>query len=231
MKTDDSKKDDQLDSLKKQMADQELIQMNRSYLESLGAQRKNKTIRWLWALIACLVLMIGVQSYFLFNKNPDNQFSHNQEPGLINPNLFPKLYSQDSLDPFSQFQQMQKRMDRFFDQNLNQLKGDPFSMRSFSFGGPFSQNFDLTEENDRYIVSLDLPGLDKTKLDVTIEEQTLKISGTIEELNETKEEDKFFKSQSSSHIERYMTLPGPVKPESLQIDVKNDKLIVEVQKK
>lgn len=131
---------------------------------------------------------------FLFNKNPDNQFSHNQEPGLINPNLFPKLYSQDSLDPFSQFQQMQNGWTGFWPEP-EPVKRWPVFNEELFFGGPFSQNFDLTEENDRYIVSLDLPGLDKTKLDVTIEEQTLKISGTIEELNETKEEDKFLKAK------------------------------------
>ncbi len=230
MKTDGSIKTSQLDSLKIKEADQELTQMNRNYMENLDAKRKNRTIRWLWRSITCLVLVICVQSYFLFIKDSGTQPQSGQEPELINPNLLPKPFSQDSWDPFSQFQQMQKRIDGFFDQNLNQLNDDPFSMKSFSFGGPFSQNFDLKEEKDQYIVSLDLPGLDKTNLDVTIQEQTLKISGTMEKMNETKNDGRFLKSQSTSHIERYMTLPGPVKPESLDIEFKNNKLTIKVLK-
>ncbi|MFQ5444005.1 MAG: Hsp20/alpha crystallin family protein, partial [Nitrospinales bacterium] len=103
-------------------------------------------------------------------------------------------------------------------------------MKSFAFGGPFSQQFDLKEKDDRYILTLELPGLDETKLNVSVEEQTVKISGTMEQVEENKDKTSVVQSRRSSHFERYLTLPGPVKPESLQIDYDKNRLIIELDK-
>ena len=103
-------------------------------------------------------------------------------------------------------------------------------MKSFSFGGPFAQNSDIETEGGKYVVRIELPGLDQASIDVNVEGQSLKISGNIERKDETKKDQAFVQSYQSQHFERYMTLPGPVKPETLKTEYEGSVLIITLEK-
>ncbi len=121
-------------------------------------------------------------------------------------------------------------MDSFFGNSLSGFDSAFPNMKSFSFGGSFSQNFDLKDQGNKYIITLDLPNLDQTKLDVSVEGQSLKISGNLERKDETRKDDAVSQSYRSQHFERYLTLPGPIKPETLIVDNGNTKLNISIEK-
>lgn len=183
--------------------------------------------KYLLGIVALLLLVVVFQSYLLSQspketKSPMVQFEEQE--------LFPPNASIQDWDPFKDFQRMQKRMDSFFGNSLTGFDSTFPNMKSFSFGGSFSQGFDLKDQGDKYIVTLDLPDLDQTKLDVSVEGQSLKISGDLERKNETKKDRSFSQSYQSQHFERYLTLPGPIKSETLKVDYDDKKLKISIEK-
>lgn len=185
--------------------------------------------KWLIGIIALLVLLVGFQSYLLFNKQVDS----NAKKGIIQfdeKDLFGPDTSMRNWDPFQDFQRMQKRMDQFFADGFPGFNPTLPNLKSFSFGGPISQNLDLEDKAGKYIITLELPGLDHTNVDVSVEGQSLRISGDMERKDESRKDQAFFQSHQSQHFERYLTLPSPVKPETLKVDYENDELKISVDK-
>jgi len=185
------------------------------------------TSNYLLGIVILLLGIVGFQSYLLFEKSDSSNIKRNviefDEKGV-----FPPSTSIQDWDPFDDFQRMQERMDQFFEKGG--FDNTFPSLRSFSFGGPISQNMDLEDKGDKYVVTLELPGLDHSNVDVTVEGQSLKISGNMERKDETKKDHAFFQSHQAQHFERYLTLPGPVKPETLKVDYEDNTLIVAIEK-
>jgi HSP20 family protein len=173
--------------------------------------------------------VVAFQSYLLFKKS--NETNHKEKMTLFeNKDFLPPNASIQDWDPFEDFQRMQKRMDSFFGKGVSGLDNSFPNLKSFSFGGTVSQNLDLKEQGNKYVVTLELPGLDQTKLDVSVEDNSLKISGNIEQKEETKNNQKFSQSYRSQHFERYLTLPGRVKPETLIVDYDKTELKIFLEK-
>lgn len=190
------------------------------------AKNSNK---YLLGIVALLLLVVAFQSYLLSQSSSETK-RPNGGVQFEEKDLFPLDSSIKNWDPFKDFQKMQKRMDSFFGSSLSGVDSSFPNMKSFSFGGSLSQNFDLKEQGDKYIVTLDLPDLDQTKLDVSVEGQSLKISGDLERKNETKNDQTISQSYQSQHFERYLTLPGPIKPETLIVDYDNKVLKISIEK-
>ncbi len=191
-----------------------------------SAKKSNK---YLYGIVVLLLLVIAFQSYLLFKKS--SGANSRGEAALFEEKdfLLPDVSIRD-WDPFEDFQRMQKRMDSLFGKGFSGVDSSLPNLKSFSFGGPVFQSLDLKEQGDKYVVTLDLPGLDQTKLDVSVEDHSLKISGDIEQKDETKNGKEFSQNYRSQHFERYLTLPGPVKPETLIVDYGDAKLNISIEK-
>ncbi len=190
------------------------------------AKNSNK---YLLGIVALLLLVVAFQSYLLSQSSSDTK-SPNGRVQFEEKDLFLPDSSIQNWDPFKDFQKMQKRMDSFFGNSLSGFDSSFPNMKSFSFGGSLSQNFDLKDEGDKYVVTLELPGLDDTNVDVSVEGQSLRISGNMEQKDETKKDQAFFQSHQSQHFERYLTLPGPVKSETLRVDYEDTTLKISIEK-
>ena len=121
-------------------------------------------------------------------------------------------------------------MNQFFEKGFPGFDSSLPNLKSFSFGGPISQNMALEDMGDQYVITMELPGLDHTNVDVSVEGQSLRISGNMDRKEETKKDQAFFQSHQSQHFERYLTLPGAVKPETLRVEYENTKLKISVEK-
>ncbi len=161
--------------------DREMKRMNASYMNDFESRRQFKINQWLWVAIVVLSAIIAVQSYLLWK--PLQKQSKVDSPSLDFKvdDFFKQKDPMGQWNAFDEFQKMQKRMDEFFKESTSSLdRHEPF-MKSFSFGGPFSQQHELEETDDQIIVSLNLPGLNETNVEVTVRDGTLKISGTLQE--------------------------------------------------
>jgi len=117
----------------------------------------------------------------------------------------------DQWDPFAEMQRMQEDVDRIFSNAFSQFRQSP------RFGGlasepSFSPRIDVTEEKDRYVLRVDLPGVDEGSINVDVDGKQVRISGK----RESVVEDQGQGGRSVRHerhvgeFVRTVELPGPV---------------------
>lgn len=108
-------------------------------------------------------------------------------------------------------------MDRFFDEDI------------FS-GSNFTPAVDIYQDKDNVIVETPLAGIDPEKVDVSIENDVLTISGHTEEKQEVKREDYYRKEIREGSFMRSVILPMPVKAESAEASSEKGMLKIVIPK-
>ena len=89
-------------------------------------------------------------------------------------------------------------MDKFFDEDIWS-------------GADFAPAVDIYQDKDNVIVETPLAGIDPEKVDISIENDVLTISGRTEEKKEVKREDYYRKEVREGSFSRSVILPMPVK--------------------
>ena len=111
------------------------------------------------------------------------------------------------------------------------IQWDPFRelMRSWEddlAGGDFAPAIDVYQDKDNVIVEMDVPGIDTDKLDISVENDVLTVSGSREEKKEVKREDYYRKEVRSGSFSRSVILPMQVKGDEAQAEFKKGVLKV-----
>ena len=135
--------------------------------------------------------------------------------------------SQESLEnwvPFQEMGKLQKDINQLFRKSMLEAEKatGPLSQ------GIFSVRTDVRELPDKYVFTADIPGMDKDKIEISVTDQTLKISG--ERKNEMEETDKkgtYREERSFGYFERVLPLPRDVKTD--QITAKYDRGVLTVE--
>lgn len=150
--------------------------------------------------------------------------ARNYAPANNNPQGFDQA--------FDAMQRLQDRMNHLFDTAL--LYGPPAIDHLMSadqnFG--FAPAIDLQETPDSYVVKSDLPGLDKSKINITVEGNLLTIQGQRENVEEKKDDQTGFVTQERSYgsFSRTLNLPGPVDETKIVAGYQNGVLTVQLPK-
>lgn len=92
---------------------------------------------------------------------------------------------------------------------------DQFFDNDFLSGG-FAPAMDVYQEGDNVIVNVSLPDIDPEKVNVSVENDVLTVTGTMEEKNEVKREDYYHKEIRKGSFSRSVVLPMQVKGEETQ---------------
>ena len=90
-------------------------------------------------------------------------------------------------DPWNRFSQMQRELERMFD-TRNVARGDESTQAATADWVPA---VDIKEEDDRFVVYADIPGVEPKDIDITMDNGVLTIRGERE--NQTTEEREGFK--------------------------------------
>jgi HSP20 family protein len=129
----------------------------------------------------------------------------------------PSYRSVQEWDPFRDMALMQEHMQNLMQAHLTQPE-------------VFDAKSDIQQTDKSYIVTIDLPGMEKDKINVQLEEGMLVVSG--ERSSETKEEDKgnqFYRQQRSfGHFMQAIPLPEDAKAESIDAQYNNGVLTVTI---
>jgi HSP20 family protein len=96
--------------------------------------------------------------------------------------------------------------------------------------GDFSPAIDVRQENDNVIVETNLPGIDPDKVDISVENDVLTISGCTEEKKEVKREDYYRKEIREGSFSRSVILPMGVKADEAQANYEKGILKVTLPK-
>ena len=142
--------------------------------------------------------------------------------------LLPPLSDWES-DVVKRMEEMRREMDRIFDESFSEFRIAPehkgrYDNRSF---GSF---VDLKEEGDDYIVTAYLPERDIKNVNVTVEDQTLRIEAKAETTDGRDKDDEKSSATRKAHYSQLLTLPGPVQPDKMKVERKDGVLTVTLPK-
>lgn len=142
----------------------------------------------------------------------------------------------DMDDPFYAMEKIQERMNRLFDTAMLNAQLSAPNLMNNSQNGVAALSLeppaDIQDDGKNYIIKSDMPGLEKDKINITVEGKNLSITGTRENVTETKDAATGYVSQERSYgsFSKSLTLPGPVDETKVFADYKNGVLTVRLPK-
>ncbi len=109
------------------------------------------------------------------------------------------------------------------------MKEDMFS--KFTFSLPTTPMMDLVDKGDSYELKADIPGVEKSKINITIDKNILKIEAATSK--DKKEESKGYLKQERfvSSYKRMITLPEDADAEKFESEYKDGVLKITIPKK
>lgn len=130
---------------------------------------------------------------------------------------------------FSPRTSLQNEVNRLFDEFFPTRVGEEGESDRFS-KGLWRPRVDLSETDDEYVVSMDLPGLSKDDVNVTLEGNTLNISGERKVQHEAQEGSYRRMERSYGRFYRSFTLGDNVDPNEIHAEHENGVLTVHIPK-
>ena len=219
---------------------------------------QNKKKNWLVWLVLLLVLLLTAQTaaviYYLVGKaksehsqqavmnghdrlQPPHSAYAAQQPLAARKGVSPYTRNfHQAYDPlFADALDSMSRLEDNFNRMLGQVKSSAPDMTDF-FGGAddfdFMPTVDLEETGGGYVVKVDLPGIDKDKINIAVSNDLLTIQGVRQSESKTNDDKNgvFKQERSYGSFARSLRLPGPVDDANIQADYKNGVLTIKLPK-
>jgi len=89
---------------------------------------------------------------------------------------------------------------------------------------------DLYEKDDHFMITAELPGVDKNDIKIDLKDRLLTLSGERTYDNEIKEENYYRRERSYGKFQRAFTLPADVDSDKIKAEYKDGVLRIEVPK-
>ena len=125
-------------------------------------------------------------------------------------------------DPFDEIKRTQER--------LNQLFEDFMPMEEWGGGKVYTPAIDIKEEDDKLLVTTDLPGINKEDVEINLKEDMLEISAKSGKEKESEEEGYLRKERSYTQFYRAVRLPASVREEGSTAKMENGVLTITLPK-
>jgi len=189
--------------------------------------------------LGVLLAVVSVESYLLFSKEKEGPTKEQMKKssnrfGEAKHKLGRSLGEEDpwERDFFAEMRGMQRRIDRMFDESFTR----GFDQPPPPFGGSlswFDPEIDLVETPDGFLITCDVPGLEKSALDIYLEGNVLTIEGERGEQAETKDKGEGWirRERHFGSFSRSISLPALVDPGSIKAEYKNGVLRITVKKR
>ncbi len=124
--------------------------------------------------------------------------------------------------PFNELDLLQNEINRLFDNDL-------FESRRPGVGA--APLVDFAEDQDTYYLYMDLPGVNKKDIDITISRNVLIIKGEKKALKDVEEEKVYHNEIWYGNFERSISLPDTADDSKITAELKNGVLVVTIAKK
>jgi HSP20 family protein len=117
-------------------------------------------------------------------------------------------------------------------EEINRLFEAPFGglPRTADFFRGWAPALDLREDKDNLVATLELPGLKKDDIDVTVHEGILSVAGERKQEKEHNEAETYRSERFYGRFQRTVSLPKPVKGEAVKAAYKDGILTVTLPK-
>ncbi len=125
-------------------------------------------------------------------------------------------------DPFEEIRRTQER--------LNQLFEDFMPAEGWGGGKVFTPAVDIKDEDDKLVVTTDLPGINKEDVEINLKDDMLEISAKSGKEQEKEEEGYLRKERLYTRFHRAVRLPTSVKEEGSTAKLENGVLTIALPK-
>lgn len=142
----------------------------------------------------------------------------------------PAFAQADSWDPFQEMDQIQDTMNRMFRESFNRgMTTDPFLQSRHTL--TYEPDIDVQDEGKEYVIKVDLPGIDKDKINIKVEGGQLMISGQREtEKEETPNQNYYRMERSFGSFMRAIPLPADADSSGMKVDSREGVLTIRLPK-
>lgn len=129
------------------------------------------------------------------------------------------------------WQSLRTEMDRLFDSFTGRFNGMPFLPRqSSSMLSMPNPAVDITEREDAFIVTAEVPGLAEKEIEVLLSGNTLTIKGEKRQEREEKGDNQYLSERSYGAFQRAFSLPETVDSEKIEASFGNGVLTLTLPK-
>jgi len=120
---------------------------------------------------------------------------------------------------------IQREMNRMFDNFFDDTnRNEDYALTAWS------PAVDIAEHDDQYVVKMELPGVNKEEVKITLESNILTIRGEKKQEKETKKENYHRVERSYGSFQRSFTLPTTVKNDKIDASFKDGILNINLPK-
>jgi HSP20 family protein len=164
-------------------------------------------------------------------KAPDKTISKPDPALSMNDDFFNAPPNSGKWNPYAEIERMQHQMDSIFNNAYSHFNtsGDFNDMFKDTVSVP---QMDVQEDSSKYTVTVDIPGASDKNISVNLDGQQLTITGQQDYDQQKKDSDGnvILQERHSGKFERSITLPEPVKQNSMVSHVDNGVLTITVPK-
>ncbi len=194
---------------------------------------KNKTIiAGILGVLLTGIVFLGFEVNTLqaevtqLSKMPDASNVQNPiMPKVVNVQQNQKPYN-NPWNPYNELAQIHRQM--------NQLFNDAFSDSLWQQGIPVSNGFDLKSDikdnKDKYIITMDIPGMEKDNINVEVKNKNLLVSGERNNQNEESGGNYYKQERSFGYFSQALPLPADANDSGISVAYDKGVLTIEVPK-
>ncbi len=124
-------------------------------------------------------------------------------------------------EPFRELESLQHQLQSFF---------NDFPALGHDFPQTFSPRVDISENDKNIFIDLEIPGVDKKDLKITLQDNILTVEGEKKILDERKDNNAFRSERIYGSFKRSFTLPEDVDQDKVEAEFKNGVLHIKLKK-
>ncbi len=130
-------------------------------------------------------------------------------------------------DPFEEIKRFRRHMDRMWDELLRR----EVDFKTMGMAGFKVPEIEMKEEEDKYVVKIDMPGIDKKDISVDIVGNELRVKAEKKKKKEEKKKGYYYSEKSYSGFYRSILLPEDADPRDIGAEYKDGILTLKMKKK
>ena len=188
---------------------------------------------YLKVVLLMLIVVVAIQGYFLYDMNRtinEKQVSVKNAKSLVFPDVLPFVgFFDRKEDPFIEMERMRREMEKRF-MNFEDFFQTVPSLNKFYSKLYRTPSFDMKEQDGKYIITMEVPGLDKNAINIKTENGQLIVSANVSKEKDNNTTTYFQRERRTSSYRHVILLPTDANEKSLHSEYKDGLLSITFEK-
>ncbi len=170
------------------------------------------------------IVSLGIEVKKLRAEEPASATDTRQQQ---NPSKFPDVWTAagNRWDPYSELMQFQNEMNKLFHETFRDEL-----WRMGNGENLYELNTDIKDNKNNYLISMDIPGMEKENINVEVRNNTLLVSGERKEDTQEENANYYRQERSFGYFTQRLPLPEDADSSEISVTYKNGVLKIAVPK-